>query len=78
MLTLFNVLSIFSKALESLINRELVKKILFQTDKNESFLFSMSNSDVFTVISEFASQTLDKDGETRDLALDTSKAIDRL
>lgn len=38
----------------------------------------MSDSDVFTVISEFVSQTLDKEGEARDFALDISKAIDRL
>ena len=76
-----SLLPIISKVFESLINRSLVNHLdsnnLF-SDFQYGFRSGRSTADVLTVISERVYRALDACGETRAIALDISKAFDKV
>ena len=76
-----SLLPIISKVFESLINSALVSHLeshgLF-SDKQYGFRASRSTTDLLTVITERFYRALDQCGEARVVALDISKAFDRV
>ena len=76
-----SLLNIISKVFESLINKSLVSHLesngLF-SDAQYGFRSKRSTADLLTVITERISASLDKKGEARLVALDISKAFDRV
>lgn len=76
-----SLLSVISKIFESLINSALVSHFeslgLF-SDKQYGFRASRSTADLLTVITERFYRALDKGGEARAIALDISKAFDKV
>lgn len=76
-----NLLPIFGKVLDALINAELVKHLSSHdlvSDKEYGFRFSRSTAYVLPNITEFVSQVLDKNDQLRDVARDISKAFDKV
>ena len=76
-----SLLNIISKVFESLINKSLVSHLesngLF-SDAQYGFRSKRSTADLLTVITERISASMDKNGEARLVALDISKAFDRV
>ena len=76
-----SLLSVISKVFESLINSSLTRhleSLNLLSDHQYGFRSGRSTADVLTVISERVYQSLNVSGETRAIALDISKAFDKV
>ena len=76
-----SLLSIISKVFESTINKHLKNYLgtnLLLIDSQYGFRSSRSTADVLTVITDRISRTLDKGFDARAIALDISKAFDKV
>ena len=70
-----------SKLFESVINKAVIShldKNKLLSDNQYGFRSSRSTADILTVITHRVSEALDKGRETRTVALDISKAFDRV
>ncbi|CAE1157727.1 unnamed protein product [Acanthosepion pharaonis] len=73
--------SLFGKIFEALINTGVVNHLTSNnllSDKQYGFRFARSTADVLTAITETVYRTLQNNGEARAVALDISKAFDRV
>ena len=76
-----SLLPIISKIFESIINNKIsghLESLCLLTDKQYGFRRSRSTADLLTVITERIFRALDRCGETKSVALDISKAFDRV
>ena len=76
-----SLLSIMSKLLESVINKRVTKHLMknhLLCDEQYGFRSSRSTADVLTVITHRVSEALDEGFMTRAVALDISKAFDKV
>ena len=77
----FSLLSVVSKVSEKLINNRIVDHLencgLF-SDYQYRFRPSRSTADLFTIVPDGIARAFNRSGATRDLALDISKAFDRV
>ena len=76
-----SLLPIFAKIFESLINLAIVRHLVnakLLSDRQYGFRQARSTADILTVVSERMYHTLDKAGEARAVALDISKAFDKV
>ena len=76
-----SLLPVISKVFEILINSSIIKHLdsnNLLSDHQYGFRSSRSTADLLTVITERIHQTLDSSGESRAIALDISKAFDRV
>ena len=76
-----SLLPVVSKVFEILINSSIIKHLDSNgllSDHQYGFRSSRSTADLLTVITERIHQTLDSSGESRAIALDISKAFDRV
>ena len=76
-----SLLSIMSKLLESVINKRVTKHLMknhLLCDEQYGFRSSRSTADVLTVITHRVSGALDEGFMTRAVALDISKAFDKV
>ena len=78
---LVSLLSVVTKAFEKLVNNRIVghleKSGLF-SDFQYGFRYSQSTADLLTVVSDRIARTFNRSGVTQALALDMSKAFDRV
>ena len=76
-----NLLSVVRKVIEKLVNNGIVDHLgkcrLFSDSKN-GFRSSQSTSDLLTVVSDRIVRAFNRPGTTRAVALDISKAFDRV
>ena len=76
-----SLLSVVSKVFEKLANNKIVELVdicgLF-SDSQYNFRSSRSTADLLTVVSDRTARTFNRSGATRAVALDTSKAFDRV
>ena len=76
-----SLLSVVSKVFENLVNNRIVdhlEKCGLFSDFQYGFRSSRSTADLLTVVSDRIARAFNKSGATRSLALDISKAFDRL
>ena len=76
-----SVLFVVSKILEKLVNNRIVdhlEKLCLFSDFQYSFRSSLSTADLLTVVSDRIARALNRSGATRVVALDISKAFDRV
>ena len=76
-----SLLSVISKVFESLISSSLtnhLESLKLLSDHQYGFRSGRSTADVLTVFSERVFQSLNASGETRAIALDISKAFDKV
>ncbi len=76
-----SLLPLFGKVFEALINAEVVNHLTSHnllSDKQYGFRYARSTADVLTAITETVYQALQNNGEARAVALDISKAFDRV
>ena len=76
-----SLLSVMSKLFESVINKAVISHLdrnKLLSDNQYGFRSSRSTADILTVITHRVSEALDKGRETRTVALDISKAFDRV
>ena len=74
-----NLLSVFSKVFEKLVNNEIVdhlEKYGFFSDFQYGFRSSQSTADLPTVVSDRIARAFNKSGAAQAVALDISKAFD--
>ena len=78
---LFSLLSVVSKVYEKLVNNRIVDHLgkcgLF-SDFQYGFRTSRSTADLLTVVSDRIARVFNRSGATRAVALDISKAFDRV
>ena len=78
---LFSLLSVVSKVYEKLVNNRIVDHLgkcgLF-SDFQYGFRSSRSTADLLTVVSDRIARAFNRSGATRTVALDISKAFDRV
>ena len=76
-----SLLSVVSKVFEELVNNRIVDHVekcgLF-SDFQYGFRFSQSTADLLTVVSDRIARAFNRSGATRTVALDISKAFDRV
>ena len=76
-----SLLSVVSKVFEKLVNNRIVdhlEKCSLFSDFQYGFRSSRSTADLLTVVSDRISRAFNRSGATRAVALDTSKAFDRV
>ena len=76
-----NLLSVFSKVFEKLVNNEIVdhlEKYGLFSDFQYGFRSSRSTADLLTVVSDRIARAFNRSGATRAVALDISKTFDRV
>ena len=76
-----SLLPVIGKVFESVINVHLLKYLELQnllSDKQFGFRTSRSTGDLLAYVTEYVSRILDNQGETRSVALDISKAFDKV
>ena len=76
-----SLISVVSKALEKLVNNRIVdhlEKYGFFSDFQYGFRSCQSTADLLTVVSDRIARAFNKSGATRAVALDMSKAFDRV
>ena len=76
-----SLLSVVSKVFEKLVKNKIVdhlKNCSHFSDFQYGFSFSRSTADLRTVVSDGVARTFNSSGTTRDVALDISKAFDRV
>ena len=76
-----SLLSVVSKVAEKLVNNRIVdhlEKCNLFSDFQYSFRFSQSTADLLTVVSDRIARVFNRSGATRAVALDISKAFDRV
>ena len=76
-----SLLSVVSKVFEKLVNNRIVnhlEKCSLFSDFQYGFRSSRSTADLLTVASERIARAFNRSGVTRAVALDTSKAFDRV
>ena len=77
----FSLLSVVSKVFEKLVNNRIVEHLekcgLF-SDFQYGFRSSQSTADLLTVVSDRIARAFNRSGATRAVALDISKAFDRV
>ena len=77
----FSLLSVFNKVFETLANNKTIDHLeicCHFADFQYSFRSSQSTADLLTVLSDRVSRTFNKSGAARAVALDISKAFDRV
>ena len=75
------LLSVVSKVFEKLVNNSIVnhlEKCGFFSDFQYGFSSCQSTADLLTVVSDRIARTFNRSGATRAVALDISKAFDRV
>ena len=78
---LISLLSVVSKVFEKLVNNRIVdhlEKCGLFSDFQHGFRSSQSNADLLTVVSDRIARAFNRSGATRAVALDMSKAFDRV
>ena len=76
-----SLLSVISKVFEELVNNSIVdhlEKCGLFSDFQHSFMSSRSTADLLTVVSDRIARAFNRSGATRAVALDISKAFDRV
>ena len=76
-----SLLSVVSKVFEKLVNNRIVdhlEKCGFFSDFQYGFRSSRSTADLFTVVSDRIARAFNRSGDTRAVALDISKAFERV
>ena len=76
-----SLLSVVSKVFEKLVNNRIVdhlEKCSFFSDFQYGFRSSQSTADLLTVVSDRIARPFNRSGATRAVALDMSKAFDRV
>ena len=76
-----SILSVVGKVFQKLVNNRIVdhlEKCALFSDFQYGFRSSQSTADLLTVVSDRISRAFNRSGATRPIALDTSKAFDRV